>query len=315
MRFYGFSSDEINWIQAGLSEIHSLGNELSLSVSFNHDERFGIPEAKINVLVLYEPPCVMPWQYSKECLSTFDLVICLNPWRAQRLGFREWEYQPIVKPEPRRIYMQALDRELKVVMINANKFSAISGSGYRLRRETIVQLEKTYSGFHLYGVGWDMNRLLELRKRFAAIKEAFKARSTDIDLKEALSEFGRKYSSFKGSPRLKEEVLERAEICLVIENDFNTLSEKVFDAIYSGSVPLYVGPDLTSIEGLADCVITAEPDARKILKTLEGLSFSDLQKRRKAIEKFINSPTSMDFCAPSKVWKNVGRIIAGSHLY
>ena len=130
-----------------------------------------------------------------------------------------------------------------------------------------------------------------------------------------MTEFGREYNSFRGSLASKEEVLRRAEICIVIENDFSTLSEKVFDAIYAGCVPIYVGPDVSHIEGLSDCLITVEPNARKIIEKLNGLTAMELQMRRDAIEVFTKSPNSMDFCAPPKVWSNVGRLIAGAILH
>jgi hypothetical protein len=51
----------------------------------------------------------------------------------------------------------------------------------------------------------------------------------------------------------KQAVLADAEFAVVIENSANYVSEKLFDAMFAGCVPLYVGPPLSSV-GIPDDV-------------------------------------------------------------
>ena len=309
VHFFGFEKDQEEAIQNGMlssGAINQLGN---IEVYFNFDSQQALNPNIENVLVIYEPECVMPWQYSIECREMFNLVICLNPWRAKKHGIKNWDYQPIETMSYTSSRVSG-KRTSDFVMVNSHKFSASHESGYSLRRKVIRLMEREGLDFSLYGHNWNMGKVMELRKRVAAVREVSRVSFKEIDWNEALSDFWVSYESYKGSIGNKLEILSSSKLAIIIENDFNTLSEKVFDAIFALTIPIYVGPDVSSIRGLQECLFVAKPNASQIIELTKHITRKALEDRRIAIEKFISDETNMYFCNPRRVWENVGRMIA-----
>ena len=308
MRFFGFESDQETYIQTGIQRSSEKMLLSDVDIYFNFDARKQPKPNSQSVLIIYEPECVMPWQYTNECREMFKLVICLNPWRAEKYDIPLWEFQPI---EP-IIYRPIKECEVKSnvwVMINAHKFSAIGGSGYSLRRRVARLMELKGIPFDLYGHNWNMGKFMEARKRIAAIREAMTLGVRAVDWKEGLGEMWQSYASYRGSVEKKFDILCRSKFAIVIENDLNTLSEKVFDAIFSLAIPIYVGPDISSINGLKECLFVSEPNAESIIDLVQQIKQHEVEERYRAITRFISKKANMDFCNPQRVWENIGRLV------
>jgi hypothetical protein len=107
-----------------------------------------------------------------------------------------------------------------LVDISGNKFSSDPNELYTARRTAIRYFEQhLLKGFDLYGTGWNDPK----------IDSAF-------------------YPSYRGSPKFKWNVLPHYRFALCYENSCEPgyVSEKIFDCLRSGCVPVYLGaPNIT----------------------------------------------------------------------
>jgi hypothetical protein len=295
-----------------LEELEKLpsDNFASVSISFNHDPAFGVPSGDFKVLILWEPSAVMPWQYRQKSLNMFDLVIPMSVWRANRLGLNQYAFHPYTFDA----YYQSSpfnNRERNIVMINSAKFSSGNKSLYGLRRSVSRMLHENQIDYALYGTGWKMSRSMELRKRFVALKNSLQA-GERISLGELTSDFWYQYPEFHGWVEDKFEVLSQFKLSLVIENEADWVTEKVFDSIVAGAVPIYVGPDLSrDFPELNKCLLLADSNAESIIARIAEVQESELDDKRKSMLSFLNdqSDSGINFWSPQKQWTNVAEII------
>jgi hypothetical protein len=282
----------------------------SVSVSFNHDPSFIFPQSDFRVLILWEPAAVMPWQYNSKNLSKFDLVIPMSSWRARRLGIKEFAYHPYDANGIDSI-SPFTSRQKGIVMVNSAKFSAGKSSLYGLRRATSKALAESEINYCLFGSNWKMSRIMELRKRFVALRNSIVA-SEEISWRELTSQLWYQYPEYSGWIDNKFEVLSQYELSLVIENEIDWVTEKIFDSIYSGTVPVYVGPDLShEFPLLESCVIRADSTVEGVLAAVRSATKEQIAFRKRAIEMFVNdqSENDIDFWSPKIQWGHVSKII------
>lgn len=309
--FYGLKdsiAQEI--IKAEVDKI-SYSKVSSISVSFNHDPSFKTPNEDFKVLLLWEPSAVMPWQYQARNLKTFDLVVPMSVWRASKLGIKQFAFHPYTHEFSSQI-SPFRKRERKVVMINSAKFSAGKSSLYGLRREISKHLRENNVDYSLYGTGWNMSHTMELRKRLVALKNSVKAKEA-ISIRELTSMFYYSYPEYVGWVENKFELLSRFELSLVIENEADWVTEKVFDSIVAGTVPVYVGPDLSKLfPKLNDCLLVADFNVESIYRRISELRESELDQKRIAIRTFIKDSTKdgIEFWSPQNQWKKIAKIIS-----
>jgi hypothetical protein len=243
----------------------------------NYSKNRGAPPGELNVLILWEPQTVIPWQYKSEVLEKFQLIVPVSPWRADRLGVENWILHPVVINEFPRL---STKRKKKLVMINGAKFSANGSSLYGFRRAISRSLYKNGIEYDLMGVNWKMNKFKEARERLWAFRKEVIARNTP-SFKEAFSDFFYKYPEYRGEVSDKIFTLSQYKYSLVIENEADWITEKLIDSIVAKTVPIYVGPRLDRFEFLSKCVYQCEPNIESILKiVVEDDSEMYLQKKK-----------------------------------
>jgi len=199
-------------------------------------------------------------------------------------------------------------------MINSAKFSASRKSNYGLRRRASKALELSNTDYSLYGNNWDMPLRKEIVKRAVALKNSLIAKEI-FSFRELLSEFFYTYPEFDGPLNKKEEVLGDSEMSLVIENESDWITEKIFDSICAGSVPIFVGPILShDFPELDKCIISVEPDAKLIAKRILEVTESELAEKKNAIARFlqIRGDDGIDFWNPRRLWDRAGEIVQKS---
>lgn len=219
-------------------------------------------KGKFNVLLLFEPESVSPWQYRRSVLARFDLVIPMSPWRAERLGLKEWAYYPV---EFREFRKEEEIRTREVVLLNAAKFSANGKSNYGLRRKISKRMYKFGIDYDLIGANWQMSKVKEFRERFWAIRRELICWKIP-NLSEALSEFTYRYPEYRGETENKLKELVRFRYALIIENESDWITEKLFDALSAGCVPLYIGPSLARLPSLQRCVVELQPSVESVIE-------------------------------------------------
>ena len=96
-----------------------------------------------------------------------------------------------------------------------------------------------------------------------------------------------------------EKSLNEYSVSVVIENDEDALSEKLFDCLQSGVVPIFVGPTLKSFPFLESTVIRSSTNSSEVIDLLNNLSESELSSKRDAIIRLHDNPQILED------WSNV----------
>ena len=125
--------------------------------------------SNFKVLILLEPPSVMPENYNYSSWNSFNLVILLSPWRSFFYGMSHIVFQPLKRPE---IMSQDKFRQSRITLINDFKFGSVTSSLYGWRLKLLKKLSQKGVEVKVFGPNWNMSRTLEVRKRLAATRRA-----------------------------------------------------------------------------------------------------------------------------------------------
>jgi len=121
------------------------------------------------------------------------------------------------------------------------------------------------------------------------------------------------YPEYVGWVEDKFSILSQFELSLVIENEADWVTEKIFDSIYAGTVPIYVGPDLSEEFPLIErCLIRANPTALGVMDAILNTTDEQLLIRKSAIDAFVKDRTGqgIEFWSPENQWRRVSTIIS-----
>jgi hypothetical protein len=248
----------------------------------------------------------MPEQYREKIMRRYNLVIPFNKDRAKRLKLSYYLNHPY---DLSINETKVVNPEKMIAFVNAKKFSAISRSLYGFRRKALIEIADQGIPIEIFGPNWNESSLKEFRERLWAVRRAIKAGKFP-DFIEAFGEFGYKYKSYLGSMKEKRETLPNYRYTLIIENDVDSITEKVFEAIECHSVPIYIGAPLEDFIDLQKCVIQVSPDINKLLNIVTDLSEDDYVKKISSIKSFLDleSQDRIEFSSEHN-WKKLAVII------
>jgi len=161
------------------------------------------------ILFLWEPPVVRPNEYKKEYHDIFEKIYTWSDELVDNIKYFKFCYPigflPVIEPEI------PFGQKKLCAMINCNKDSFHERSLYQERRNVIEFFEDgNTQDFDLYGYGWN----------------------------------SRKYKSYRGTVKSKIECLKNYKFCFAYENTRDLdgyITEKIFDVMFSGAVPIYLG--------------------------------------------------------------------------
>ena len=202
------------------------------------------------VVQFFEPPSVCPEQYEPEHLdllaSHCRVVYCCNHGVCSTHGFRERPWYVDLYPSRQERVLPARDRR-GICLIATNRFSRHPESQLDLRlslARTIAEDPEFRTQFDLYGTGWLTGTGL-LRKH---LPRSAGGRRTLMDkillrLERRIPGNGVLGSVYRGPVRAKADVLSTARFNLIVENMFwdGYVTEKLFDALQFGGIPIYFG--------------------------------------------------------------------------
>lgn len=165
------------------------------------------------VVVLNEPPFVMPENYDQEILDHFELVFTYDDDLVDNQKyFKYYTPQPESVSNP---YARDYSAKKLCTFVGANKSSCVPGELYTERRNALLFFEENHAKeFDFYGKSWENCG----------------------------------YASYKGPVPNKLETLSAYRFCICYENGCQNgwISEKIFDAFFAGCVPIYLGaPNIT----------------------------------------------------------------------
>ncbi len=257
-------------------------------------------EPSRRALILMEPRASLPSLYRREYLDLFPHTFAASRHWSASIGGRSFLWPQDVTPE-----RFTGERSADVTMLCANKRSAVHGSLYGLRRSVIRVLDSSDVKLALYGEGWHVGRTENLMRGSRAIAKALAARCNP-SIQEALGNTGLRPLSWRGYLPSKSEGLAAAPISIVIENSADYVSEKLFDAVRHGRVPIYVGPQLAPYSIPPNIAVSVPPDARQVkaavLRAMESGGQAIVDRGRE----WLQSPEGQLHAAP-RVLRQLGR--------
>lgn len=259
----------------------------------------------VRVAILYEPCAVMPENYSSKKVQKFDLVFCLNSF------FQNESYKRIVTLQqpirrPNKSFFGNTNRvNSHLVFIGDNKFSASKTSQYSYRRKLISSLERQNIRVDLYGPNWNSGRVLEFRRRFAALRRGLRNPSC-FSIGEVFSSCFKHQASHVGESIDKMLTQSRYNFAIVIENDRFALTEKVYDSIFSGCVTFYKGPHLKN-PVLENVLIRLPEDIQNAVELIGSEMLQDQSHRIESMKTYVSDAESMIETSPEYIARQIAK--------
>lgn len=247
----------------------------------------GIPRSR-RVLVAWEPPSLRPQNFGGAAQREFGLRLGFSPTWPQQVGtpwFRwpqgqDWSKAAVLS------WDSWLRRDPRAVIICGNHISASRGSLYPLRRRVLAS--EIHGQIALRGRGWPSTPARDLKLTLR--ESARQVLSGRVPNAPTLVE------QLKSRPRLaawpvhdKYEELRRFRMALVIENSLDYVSEKLFDAIVSGCLPIYVGADLGRVGLNSSLALQVEPRLEAIAHGIQSADQDVVERVAAAHRDFLHS--------------------------
>ena len=262
--------------------------------NFMSKEQFQKIDHTKRILILWEPYVVETERYQAEVLEQYAHIYAPSRIWADRVGgiAFNWPQEPI--DNERRIFEHWEGRLKKVVVIQGNKFSARKGELYSLRRRVLSKVHP--SKLDLYGTNWNTGIKFDW---WHWSRSLVNSKFFDISLSSSFG-IGGSYSNYLGTTENKMSTLENYQICLVIENSADFVSEKLFDSIRAGCITIYVGPNLDNFGLKPDVAINANATRKEVIKAIDAV-FQLNTSARLDIAKYQRNALSL----VSDEWENV----------
>ena len=247
---------------------------------------------KMKYLILLESKHVMPNGYNMEYHHLFEKIFTWDEDLIDNEKYFKINYSfqfPIVE----NIEFQSIKRINKIVTISGNKKSTDPFELYSMRENIIKFYEEKGDDFlDLYGIGWDER----------VFKNSFMNRISR-KVKCIRTSFYIPYLSYKGPVERKSDVLKKYRFCLCLENrygDYGYITEKIFDAMISGCIPIYFGAKDICKHIPKNCFIDLSifSDYQELDIVLKSLTSSQIKEYQENIKCFLSSekiyPFSID---------------------
>ena len=280
-------------------------------VAFNHSPKLyrkfinSGGEPRRAVLIRLEPDSVFPAQYTSRITDKYGLV--LSPGSSRKISTTQiqlgWPYQYHLNPatpvptDPSLIdildsnnyeNLFALEnwekRSHLLTMIAGNKVSPVSRANYALRRQLAKELPTDL--LEVYGPLWEGALYPKVRHRLAVLVATIR-QGTFPNLREIYGNLFQTYSTAKGVIANKHELLQGSKFSLVIENSNTIVTEKIFDSIINGAIPIYVGPVLSEVGLPVKIAIPIKGSADEVLEIVTAMDPTSVGEYLLAMSTFI----------------------------
>jgi hypothetical protein len=254
-------------------------------LDFDNDPSEKLPKSASRapaVLVRQEPKVVRPQNFRADYLEHMSMVIDVgrSPSASKsRINWpQRWTLEHLESPK-----IASGERINRFAIINANKMSFVDGELYSLRR---LMAQKS-SDIDVWGFDWNMPWFRRATKAFEELMIPLKH---GFGIKPAaIVGWFKSPLSFKGTSDDKLSTLGTYKYSLVIENSIEYMSEKLFDSLFAGTLPIYVGPNPVEF-GMPDFVaVHASPDIDSIMKAIDQARTIDLEAWRASVLAWLKS--------------------------
>jgi hypothetical protein len=128
-----------------------------------------------------------------------------------------------------------------------------------------------------------------MKSSFKYIKFLFPGDEIYPDCIEKVEKVFSKYKNFVSEPLDKHEIIKEYRFSLVIENSSTYCSEKLFDAILNGSIPIYVGPRNESLLLPPNLYFASTGSVKEIRSFIENINANEANDMLNSMKTFITS--------------------------
>jgi alpha(1,3/1,4) fucosyltransferase len=255
----------------------------SLGVLDNYQALLKRVNVRLKAFVIFEPPVVDPRLYKAlpALTAAFEYVYVHNTiGDGYSLdGVDTSKLRQLYWPQPRsdviKCYWERTDRLNRIVVINGNHIPRqVRNELYSKRIEAMASLAKL-GVIDLYGRGW-----AKWWSRASMWLPYWKHRKTLMSI-------------YKGACESKYEVLSQYKFSLCFENMAmkGYVTEKIFDCLYAGTIPLYLGAsdiqDLIPEDVYIDCRRFSSLDA--MYRAIENIPEQESKRMQENGKFFIQS--------------------------
>jgi hypothetical protein len=255
----------------------------SFGVLENYKALIGRKDVRLRAFVIFEPPVVEPrlYQALPELSAAFECVYIHNTVGDgySLVGVDASKLRQLYWPQPRHSviseYWERQDRQQRIVVINGNHLPRpVPNELYSKRIEAMAGLAR-FGVVDLYGRGWH-----KWWSRASMWWPYWKNRRTLMSI-------------YHGACDSKYEVLSRYAFSLCFENMAmqGYVTEKIFDCLYAGTVPIYLGAtDIARLippETYIDCRQFAS--WQELYAAVNTFSVAQIKQIREAGRAFIES--------------------------
>lgn len=235
------------------------------------------------VLVAWEPPSNLPFMYSPHVLNLFS-----QRWFPSSIWSVRYRGRHFYWPQSSEMQVTMEDWDSRInrfCIIQGNRWGAAAHSFYDFRREVLTEFG---SEIDLYGYGWNSGFLSD---SLNLVKSAVRQRKLPHNPILKLKELGKTYKNYQGVALNKREVYKRYKLSIVIENSEEYVSEKLVDAILSGTVPIYIGADLEKFDFPKDIAFSTLPRISDLRELMNYVKVNPIELEKKIIsgQTFLNS--------------------------
>lgn len=269
--------------QEQISDYYSLG------VLENYEQLRARSDVRLRAFVIFEPPVVAPHLYRAlpKLTAAFERVYVHNTEGDgySLKGVDQSKLRKLYWPQPHKDVLTDFwnreERLGRIVMINGNhKPTSYNGELYSRRIEALAALS-IFGKVDLYGRGWE-----RWWSRSSMWMPYWWYRKTLMSI-------------YKGACSSKYEVLSQYSFALCFENMAmkGYVTEKIFDCLYAGTIPLYLGAkdisDLIPEDAYIDCRKFASLE--EMHDTIMGMADAEIRTMRQAGRAFIQSVPGLKY--------------------
>jgi hypothetical protein len=253
-------------------------------------EKLSQIDPKKSFLLAIESSIICPENFEKDKHQNFKKVFC---WNDNLVDGKKYFKINYAFDLPVRIPKKT-DKKKLCCLIVSNKSSNATNELYSERRSLVRWFEYNYpNDFDLYGVGWN-------EFRFKGPKFIRALNRLPLLNKIIYSLVGEVFSSYKGIVNNKYQIMQEYKFAICYENvegEKGYITEKLFDAMFAGCIPVYLGASNITDYIPSNAFIDRRnySSNEELHSYLANMSIKDYSKFLINIESFLQSDSALQF--------------------
>jgi hypothetical protein len=269
------------------------------------------PNIVQKILIAVEPPSVNPLQFQKRIYSMFDTIIALKTFEHMFPNAEPWLPGFIYNNNVEISEVASENTQMHVFgMLSSNKYSFLKTSLYMKRKEIVKELSRYNHKVLIAGANWNRSKTWKLFEIIKTLMLEIKFIS-DLNLKYFINFpllIQSKYQYF-GKATTPYSFYSKIHFVICVESDLLDFSEKLFEVIESGAIPLYIGPEIENFGIPSEAFVRMPEDAKIFAKTADLISKNSIFHKRAPRDKentwLINWGANKSFIDLANICKNM----------